>query len=208
MKTVVKIERFKGKRGYKRVIFNDSSQLQVDDEIISYFGIKDGAEFDDIQLKKIKELSARKIAKDKALEFLKYGGKSERELIKKLAGLRINKDIIDETVNDFKRVGIINDEEFAMRFSRDFITRKPAGEILLKMELKKRGINSEIIEETIKIIYSEFDKKELALKLVKKKKYDPATADVKTKKKMCEFLLRRGFDWGVVGEVVKVCPLE
>jgi regulatory protein len=204
MKTVVKIERFKGKRGYKRVIFNDSSQLQVDDELISYFGIKDGAEFDDNQLKNIKELSARKITKDKALEFLKYGGKSERELIKKLAGLRLKQEIINETIQDLKRVGFVNDEEFALRFSRNFITRKPAGEFLIKTELKKRGIKDEVIEETIKKIYSEFDKKELALKLVRKKKFNLPTDNPKEKKKISDLLLRRGFDWGIVGEVMKI----
>jgi len=45
-----------------------------------------------------------------------------------------------------KRVGIVNDKEFALRFCRNFIARKPAGEFLLKTELRKRGIKGDIID--------------------------------------------------------------
>jgi len=70
--------------------------------------------------------------------------------------------------------------------------------------LKKKGIKSELIDETLKEVYSEFDKKELALKLIEKKKFDISSNDPKIKKKIADLLLRRGFDWGIVGEVMKV----
>jgi len=204
MKVVVKIEKFRGKKGYRRVVFDDSSKLETDTELINYFGMKQGAEYEDKELEKIKDLSERKIAKDRALEFLKYSSRSEREIRKKLYERRVKRRIIDEIVNDLKRVGFINDKEFALRFSRNFINRKPAGEILLKTELKKRGIKSEIIDETLNKVYSEFDKKELALKLLEKKKFDISSNDPKIKKKIYDLLLRRGFDWGIIGEVLKL----
>ena len=203
MKTIVKIEKIKGKKGYRNVVFDDSSKLETDDELINYFRLKEGSEYEDKELKKIKDLAERKFAKDRALEFLKYGSRSEREIRKKLYERRVKKGIIDEIVNDLKRVGFINDKEFALRFSRNFINRRPAGAILLKNELKKRGIKSEIIDETLKNVYSEFDKKELALKLIEKKKFDLSSNDPKIKKKIYDLLLRRGFDWGIVGELMR-----
>ena len=203
MKVVVNIEKIKGKKGYRKVVFDDSSKLETDDELINYFRLKEGSEYEDKELKKIKDLAERKLAKDRALEFLKYGSRSEREIRKKLYERRVKKGIIDEIVNDLKRVGFINDKEFALRFSRNFINRRPAGEILLKNELKKRGIKSEIIDETLKKVYSEFDKKELALKLIEKKKFDLSSNDPKVKKKIYDLLLRRGFDWGIVGELMR-----
>lgn len=204
MKVVVNIEKIKGKKGYRRVVFDDSSKLEIDNELINYFGMKEGAEYEDKELKKIKDLAERKLAKDRALEFLKYRSRSEREIRKKLYERRVKRGIIDEIVNDLKRVGFINDKEFALRFSRNFINRRPAGEILLKTELKRRGIKSEIIDETLKKVYSEFDKKELALKLIEKKKFNLSSNDPKIKKKIADLLLRRGFDWGIVGEVMRV----
>ena len=85
---------------------------------------------------------------------------------------------------------------------RDFISRKPAGEFLLKIELKKKGIKDDIIDETVEKVYSELDKRELILKLIQKKKFDPAAADPKAKKRMYDFLLRRGFSWDLIGEVM------
>ena len=202
MSVVTGIEKIQGKRGYRRVTFDDFTCAELDDELIRFFGIRQGAEYDDAGIKRIKHFSARKIAKDKALEFLKYRSKSESELRRKLSGKKIRRDIIDEVLADLSRVGIINDREFAMRFSRDFISRKPAGEFLLKMELKKKGIKDEIIDETVEAVYSELDKKELILKLIRKKKFDPAAAEQKEKKRMYDFLLRRGFSWDLIGEVM------
>ncbi|MFC1557760.1 regulatory protein RecX [candidate division KSB1 bacterium] len=202
MSVVTGIENIRGKRGYRRVTFDDSSEVELDGELMRFFGIREGAEYDDTEIKRIKHFSARKIAKDKALEILKYRSKSENELRRKLAGKKIRRDIIDEVLADLSRVGIINDHEFAMRFSRDFISRKPAGEFLLKMELKKKGIKEEIIDDTVETIYSKLDKRELILKLIQKKKFNPGTSDQKEKKRMYDFLLRRGFSWELIGEVM------
>ena len=204
MKVVTKIEKFKGKKGYRKIVFSDSSTLEIDRELTAYFCINEGTQLDDNEFKKIKELTSRKLAKDRILEFLKHKSRSEGEVRKKLYGLRVKSEIIDEIIDDLKRVGFIDDREFALRFSYDFINRRPAGEILLKSELKKRGISEDIINETIERIYSELDKKELALKLVNKKRFDLSTDDPKVKKKIADLLLRRGFDWGIVREVLQV----
>jgi len=203
MKIVTKIEKLKGKKGYRKIIFSDSSAMEIDRELISYFCINESSQLNDNEFKKIKELTSRKLAKDRVLEFLRYKSRSESEIRKKLFGLRVKNEIIDEIINDLKRVGFINDNEFALRFSYDFINRRPAGDILLKNELRKRGISEDVINKTIEKIYSELDKKELALKLVNKKRFDLSTGDPKIKKKIADLLLRRGFDWGIVREVLQ-----
>ena len=203
MKVITRIEKFKGKGGYKRVIFNDSSQLDVDNELLLHFGIKEGAEFEEAEIKEMDETASRKIAKDRALEFLRYHSRSVNELKKKLRGLRVKNDVIDEVIDDLKRVGLINDEEYALRFARNYIARKPAGELLLRIELKKKGIENEIIDETVEKIYSEFDKRELIQKLITKKRFNVRSDDRKEKKRIYDYLLRRGFDWGSIGEVMK-----
>ena len=208
MKIVTKIEKFRGKKGYRKIVFDDSSKIEVDVEILAYFHIKEGVQFDEIELNKIKGIASRKLAKEEILEFLKHKSRSESEIRKKLSGTKVNDEIIDEIIDDLKRVGFINDTDFALRFCRNFINRKPAGEILLKIELRKRGISTEIIDETIDKIYTEFDKKELARKLIHKKKFNPSTKDKKIKKKIADLLLRRGFDWGIVWEVMKVNTVD
>ena len=202
MSVVTNIEKVRGKKGCRRITFDDSPDIELDDELMRFFGIKIGVEFDSNEVKKIRDFSLRKIAKDKALELLNYRSKSENELRRKLTGKKIRRDIINEVISDLSRVGVIDDREFAIRFSRDYVQRKPAGEYLLKMELKKKGIKNEIIEETIEKIYSEFDKRELIRKLISKKKFNPLTSDQKEKKKMYDFLLRRGFSWELIGDVM------
>ena len=152
MKIVTKIEKFRGIKGYRKIVFDDSSKMEVDKEILAYFHIKEGVQLDEIELNKINDIASRKLGKERVLEFLKYKSRSESEIRKKLFATKVNNEIIDEIINDLKRVGFINDEDFALRFCRSFINRKPAGEILLKTELRKRGISTEIIDETMEKI--------------------------------------------------------
>lgn len=88
----------------------------------------------------------------------------------------------------------IDDEAFAISWSQYRLTNKPIGRYRLKRELKNKGIDSDIINRTIKKIYSDINELDLARSLVSeklsiyemnKKKFDP--------KKIYSFLIRRGF---------------
>ena len=71
---------------------------------------------------------------------------------------------------------------------------KPMGEYLLKQELLIKGINEEHIAEAIEKVYEEQDQVAIASDLAKKqiKKYKNLEEN-KAKKRLSDFLIRRGF---------------
>ncbi|MCJ7498163.1 MAG: RecX family transcriptional regulator, partial [candidate division Zixibacteria bacterium] len=91
-------------------------------------------------------------------------------------------------------------------FVRDKISNKPQGKILLKQELWKKGIKEETIEKVLKEYFEDEDKElNLAKKLLekRKKRYENLDKNV-AKRRMMSFLLRRGFSYEIIKQVLKI----
>lgn len=77
------------------------------------------------------------------------------------------------------------------------------GPYLLRQELKKRGIPEEITEKISEKYLGREDVVPLALRAVMKKKRFLSIADeAERKRKIYDFLLRRGFGYDEIGEAV------
>jgi SOS response regulatory protein OraA/RecX len=83
------------------------------------------------------------------------------------------------------------------------LERKPSGKFKLENELKKKGLPEELIYNSIRNIYNEFDLFELAViaakKHQKKINYKPKS---KQKDLVISFLKRRGFRWETISQVI------
>ena len=113
---------------------------------------------------------------------------------------------IDALVETLKKKGMVNDLEFAKAWV-EARRRKQKGIRAIKAELFQKGIDKEIIEEALRLIdtrsgqVSEEDLAKLALE--KKLKYWKNLPALEFRKKAFEFLMRRGFEYDVVKEVVE-----
>jgi SOS response regulatory protein OraA/RecX len=74
---------------------------------------------------------------------------------------------------------------------------------LLFWELKQKGVKEEIIKKILKEDYNKDKEVELAKKVaLKKVKVYQNLPEEEFRQKMLGFLQRRGFDWGVIKEVL------
>ncbi|OGE63222.1 hypothetical protein A3A14_04030 [Candidatus Daviesbacteria bacterium RIFCSPLOWO2_01_FULL_43_38] len=117
----------------------------------------------------------------------------------------ISEITIDLLVERLKTKGLLNDLEFAKAWVEARRKSKQKGERALKMELFQKGIDREIIE---KVLSEPFDfaqgEEDLAkLALEKKMKAWKNLPPQEFKKKAYEFLMRKGFDYSVVKEVLE-----
>ena len=114
--------------------------------------------------------------------------------------------MIEALVEKLKQKGMINDLEFAKAWVEARRRSKQKGERVLKMELFQKGINREIVEEALRLVstrsgqISEEDLAKFALE--KKMKSWKNLEPLEFRKKATEFLLRRGFEYKVVKEVI------
>ena len=72
--------------------------------------------------------------------------------------------------------------------------------------LLQKGVPAEIVEQVFEEAdYGEKDSRQAIEALMRKRSYNPETADVKEKQKMMGYLMRKGFSYQDVRNVLQVC---
>jgi regulatory protein len=152
---------------------------------------------------KIAELQAedsRERAMQQALLFLSYRARSENEIRKNLSKHEIPDAVIEETLERLRREGFADDKKFASAWVENRSTFRPRGRRALALELRQKGIDDHTIESALEGIDDEALAYEAGQKKVRKLKVQEWT---EFRKKMSEFLARRGFSYSVIAPIVK-----
>lgn len=202
---------FQKKRKNRCSIFlDDEFAFGLNEDVVFQFGLKKGDVLTEKQISDILHAEEKKTAKERALNFLSYRDRSEKEMRTKLRQLGFEDGIIENTIDDLKRLKLIDDAKFATSFARSKLATKPMGAYLLRRELMQKGIENEVIEQTIENAYNENDQVEIAFRIAAQKlKNIKNLEETKKKKRVSDLLLRRGFNWDVVSQVldewVRIC---
>lgn len=203
-KTITQIVVQERRKNRCSVFLDDEFAFGLDQDIVLKFGLKKGDILNEQQIEEILLLEERKSAKDRALNFLSYRDRSEKEIKTKLRDVGYEENIIDWVIGELKRLKFIDDVRFAHSYAQIQMITRPMGEYFLKRELQQKGIDAELIEQTIEKIYKEKDQLSVAFDLAQQRKKRYRNIDeVKAKKRVSDFLLRRGFSWDVVSQVLE-----
>jgi len=172
-----------------------------------------GQEISDTQIRDLILSDQIERLQDKALRFLSFRPRSEKEVKDYLFRKGKLKEIksetekaqyeisIQEVIKKLKGVGQIDDSEFSKWWVEQRYNFSPRGEILLKAELRSKGIESNLIEDLMQNdneIQVQFATKAAEKKTKLYQKLD----EKEFKDKIGQFLVRRGFGWTVVKQVV------
>ena len=144
-----------------------------------------------------------KKARRLAIKYLVYRDRSRNEMACYLSEKGFSAGIVDEILSFLLENNYINDERFAMQFGKSRIENKKIGKLLLKQELRIKGIESQTIENSLYLLYKEYNEKEIAIACAKKKL--PSYSSNSTEKvmaRLARFLQRKGFPSDIVYEVV------
>ncbi len=145
-----------------------------------------------------------KRAKATAMRYLSYRDRSEFEVSERLGQKEFTKDIIQETVGWLTALNYLNDERFALAWSRSRVDAKKFGEYRLRRELSAKGLASETIEQTLRIVYAETNEWDLAHACAQKKLSHLKGIDPKSQsRRLAQFLQRKGFASDTVFKTVK-----
>jgi len=116
---------------------------------------------------------------------------------------RYDEATIDAVIESLKKLSEIDDVKFASLWVDDRMRVNPAGDILLRRELKAKGVSDAVIESVLSEKAKNYDEHSIALGLAAKKHKSLAGIDRRVAaKKMYDHLLRRGFGYDLVERVV------
>lgn len=145
-----------------------------------------------------------KRAKLRAMHLLSDMGRTESQLRTKLKQGGYEEDAVEAAIRYVKSFGYINDMEYARSFIDSRKDRKSKKE--LYAALLQKGVPAEIVEQVFEEAdYGEKDSRRAIETLMRKRSYNPETADVKEKQKMMGYLMRKGFSYQDVRNVLQVC---
>jgi len=143
-------------------------------------------------------------AKQAALRLLGGRAYSRKELLDKLRGRGFKRQAVEETMATLERLGLIDEKAFARRYVEDRMRLRPMGRSLLALELKRRGIAPDLVDEILEDALEGVDLAAVALGLLNRRqaRYRRVERE-KAFSRMFGFLGRRGFEGGLVRDVVK-----
>ncbi len=176
-------------RGKKLVeVFLDEKSIgRISVDAVVANGMKTGCEIDYNKLKKIQYDSTLILAKEKALNLVSRAPQTEYEVKNKLLKAGYELEVCEACINLLKEYRYLNDENYARLYIET--KKERIGKNKLALELSKRGISKEIINDTLADLES--DREEIYNLL--KKFMSNKEKNIKNKTKAYRFLYSRGF---------------
>jgi regulatory protein len=145
----------------------------------------------------------RQKALNNAYCLLRQRPRSEQEIRKRLKLKGYEDDVVNEVVLALKKSGELDDAKFARLWVDARINFNPMGEIVLRQELKAKGVSDAIIDATLAECLETYDEFEAALKMAREQFERFAKLDKrKALKRIYDFLVRRGFKFEIVERVL------
>jgi regulatory protein len=136
-------------------------------------------------------------AVEAAIRLLTRRPRSEREIRQRLREKGFDVPAIDAAVERLEGWRYLDDFEFARFWVENRESHKPRGRRLLEQELRQKGIDRELITETIDA--AGLDERAAALELGRSKlRTYSGLEDQTIRRRLGSYLARRGYDFGTV----------
>lgn len=168
---------------------------------LSRYGIRENEIIQEDLVRKIETEVVLKRAKLRAMHLLEDMDRTEAGLREKLRQGFYTQEMIDGAVDYVKSFGYLNDERYAENFVRSRQGTKSRKEI--RAALMQRGVAPELIDRAFELCYEEEDEAAAIRSILRKKRFDPDSADDREKQRIYGYLARKGFRYETVRQVIQ-----
>lgn len=137
-------------------------------------------------------------ARHVALSILASGPRSRADLEKRLEQRGHEPDVVCELLDNFERVGLLNDADFASTVARTRFRERGRARRAIAEELNRKGLGQADIAEALQEI-TEDDERAAALSLARKKFAMDRRGDAAARqRRLIAYLARRGYSADIV----------
>jgi len=161
--------------------------------------LKNGDELSDEKIARLIAEDTREWAYQQALLYLSYRVRSEKEIRQNLQKHEIPEDVVEETLERLRKAGLANDNEFAQSWVENRSSFRPRSRRALAMELRQKGLDDETVHSAVSGVNEDALAYEAAQKRLGRLK---GLEWNDFRKKLSEFLARRGFPYSVIAPVI------
>ncbi len=144
---------------------------------------------------------------DKMAKYCAYQERCVKDVREKLKTFDIAQEDKDEILDYLLDNRFVNDERFARSFVRGKVNQSGWGLNKIRFHLVQKGIDKDIIDEALGQTDEEVYRQRLVDILKAKAKTVKAGTDFERKRKLAAYAMQKGFEGGLVWEVVKELEL-
>ncbi|HEY0752843.1 MAG TPA: RecX family transcriptional regulator [Ktedonobacteraceae bacterium] len=154
-------------------------------------------------LEQLQNEEACQQATERAINYLSFRPRSQEEVRRHLRKKETPPEIIELVLERLQRLDYLNDRSFASFWVENRERFNPRGSQAMRSELRMKGVEREIVDETVDDEHDE----ELAVRAASRKAElllrTPAMDYATFRNRLSGYLQRRGFSYAVVARVVR-----
>jgi regulatory protein len=200
MSEITGIKKAKGREKRVKLYLDGKPALGLLAETALQEGLRVGQEVTKGELDTLESQDRYQRCLNAAIRFLGYRPRSEAEVRQRLQKHGFDGECLEKSLARLKEQGLVDDIAFARFWKENRDTFSPRSKRLTKMELRRKGLSSDVIEQII----GEIDEKDSAYRAALKKAPRLATYEYQDfRRRLGDYLGRRGFDYGIIKETIE-----
>ena len=189
------------RRGLVQLFLDGGAAVKLDAQVFLQSGLKPGDQVSDQELFELIQASDARRAQEKALYLLEYRNYSKRELTEKIARTAASREAAQAAAGRMEELGLIDDRRFGEDYARELFSRKGYGARRAAQELRRKGLDQELVQELVEK-YGSPEQRGENIRRVLEKKYPGWREDEKVRRRAFAALQRLGYSYQEVREAM------
>ncbi len=203
--TITALRAGKRKEGQVNLFLDGKFAFSIGDDRVANEGLKVGLEISGNRLQTLLDSLKEARCLDAAYRYLSYRSRSEAELIDRLRRRGFPATHIAAALSKLKEQGLIDDSDFARFWVENRTTFNPRSRSMARNELRRKGVPADAINGAV----AEIDEAESAYRAAQRKIRQLSGLDLpEFRRRLGEFLRRRGFNYDTISRTVQRVWLE
>jgi regulatory protein len=196
--TAIRAGRRQGKRA--NVFLDGGFAFSLEAEVAITEGLQVGQELSANQIEALARSDCFHRCLNTAANYLGYRPRSEFELRERLQRRGFDGDSVEAVLAKLKEQGLVDDMAFAQFWRDNRQSFSPRSQWLTKLELRQKGVAADIIDQVVDTV----DNADSAYRAALSKARSLSRSDYQSfRRRLGEYLKRRGFGYGVINHTVE-----
>ena len=200
MKQVTALRSGRGRRKRVSVYLDSKFAFSLEAEVVLAERLKVGQELTSEQIRALAKADSFQRCLNAAMHYLSYRPRSEFELRERLGRRNFDGDSVEEVLAQLKERGLVDDMEFAQFWQDNRQAFSPRSSSLTRLELRRKGVAEEIIGQVVSTVSDAESAYRAALSKARRM---PVSDYQSFRRRLGEYLRRRGFSYGVINNTVE-----
>ncbi|MEK4427060.1 recombination regulator RecX [Solibacillus sp. FSL K6-1523] len=208
MQTITKIGRQKHNPERYNIYLNEQYTFAVDENTLIKFGLQKGKILEQLEIDEIQYEDEIAKAFNKGLNFLSYQMRSEHEVRTKLLTAGHGEAVVQEALHKLTKLGFLDDASYSKALLETRKRTAKKGPAAIRQDLIKKGIDKNLQQQVLATFEHE-EQIKLAMELAEKAvRTNSNKTPVQIKQKIQDMLLRKGYSYTVVTEILEQMSFE